>query len=114
MKFGIIFVLMMVIGQFAYATPFTVFSQPRTQEEIARVEQGTRPERIAEAVAALNAEIARLEGIPEGHSNHWGAQILIPYLQSRIQLTQIVSEPWAMYNLLYYIPKIIYGTSQIR
>jgi len=115
MKLGIIFVLMMVIGQFAYATPFTVLSQPRTREEIARVEHGTRPERIAQAIAALNEEIARLESFPEGHRNHDVAQILILQLKSRIEIiTQIPLEPWAMYNALYHIRGIIGITSQIK
>jgi len=67
MKFGIIFVLMMIVGQFVYAIPWS-FSPPTTQEDIDRIAYATRPEVVTEVLAALDAEIARLERIPRGHS----------------------------------------------
>jgi len=43
------------------------FSPPTTQEDIDRIAYGTRLERVAEVVVALDAEVARLERIPRGH-----------------------------------------------
>jgi len=114
MKFGIIFVLMMVIGQFVYATPSWIFSAPTTQEEIDRIAYATRPERVAEVVTALDAEIARLERIPRGHRYYFAIQNALPMFKAARQQTQI-SIPYLLYNILNAILHDIDDTtSRIR
>jgi len=70
MKFGIIFVLMMVAGQFVYAIPsWTPTPEQQAALDAAeahrvRIEYETRPEIIAQVLEELNYWYLRFESFP--------------------------------------------------
>ena len=94
MKFGIIFVLMVAIGSTG------LFAAPSWLEvEKARMAYETRPEIVAEVVAALNAEIVRIERFPREHRLYWAVQNTLPILRTLIYNTQS-SDPSIVYITL--------------
>jgi len=128
MKFGIIFVLMMVIGQLVDAAPS--WMTPEMQEQLAileaenaRIYNATRPERVAEVIVALDAEIARLERLPRSHRYSDNIRnVFIPHLkQDRKALTNCDEFnsfhsmlPTLLYANLRTIRFNIYTTSKVR
>ena len=108
MKFGIIFVLMMVAGQLAYAIPsWTPTPEQQAALDAAeahrvRIEYETRPERVAEVFAALDAEIERLESFPRRHRYFNGIQEALPHLHRLRDKHRNCTLNWSRFPLMLY------------
>ena len=109
MRFGIILVLMMVIGSTGlFATP--AWMTPEMQEAMAQAEAlnarmiyETRPEVVAEVFAALDAEIARLESFPRRHRYFNGIQEALPHLHKLRDNHLNCTLDWSQSPLMLYI-----------
>jgi len=96
MKFGIIFLMMVIIGGFAHAL---IPSWADTPE----LRAATTPEIVAEVIDSVYAEITRLESLLERHEQPVTIGFFISQLQSRRNLFALItssSPPGTIYNMI--------------
>ena len=115
-------IMAIFIGGMVFATPS--WMTPEMQEALAKAEAlntrmvyETRPERVVEVFAALDAEIARLESIPRRHRYFNAVQEILVNL--RLMRDNRNTVDWSLFPAMLYsklnvVRTTIYMTSQMR